>query len=193
MTDQSFNRRDFVGAMAGTVAGAVAATWLNASWSDLNAAAAHAAETAPAAPYQVLTAAEAKELDAITAQLVPTDDTPGAREAHVVRFLDRSLATWAKDQHAPMQQALEKVSAAVAARVPGGTSFASINDADQKAVLTELHEKDAQAFFAIHGPTVVGMFSLPKYGGNFGKAGWKLLGFKDQFSWVPPYGYYDRG
>jgi gluconate 2-dehydrogenase gamma chain len=189
MTEQSLTRRGFVGAMAG----AAAATWLSASWSDLNAAAAHAAEAAPDAPYQVLTRLEVKELDAITAQLVPTDDTPGAREAHVVRFIDRSLATWAKDEHAGMQRALGKVSAAVSARVPGSTSFASLGDADQKAVLTELHEKDPETFFAIHGPTVVGMFSLPKHGGNFGKVGWKLLGFKDQFSWVPPYGYYDRG
>ena len=40
--------------------------------------------------------------------------------------------------------------------------------------------------------TIAGMLSNPSYGGNFGKAGWKWIGFNDQFSWVAPFGAYDR-
>jgi hypothetical protein len=40
--------------------------------------------------------------------------------------------------------------------------------------------------------TLVGMFALPKYGGNRDGVGWKLLGFQDQHIFEPPFGYYDR-
>ena len=41
--------------------------------------------------------------------------------------------------------------------------------------------------------TMTGMFAHPEHGGNFGKIGWKLIGYEDRYSWVPPFGYYDRG
>jgi hypothetical protein len=40
--------------------------------------------------------------------------------------------------------------------------------------------------------TVIGMFTMPAYGGNRGGAGWKLLGFEDSHAFHPPFGYYDR-
>ena len=44
-------------------------------------------------PKVFFTAAEREAADALTARLIPTDDTgPGAREADVVTFLDRQLA-----------------------------------------------------------------------------------------------------
>ncbi len=39
--------------------------------------------------------------------------------------------------------------------------------------------------------TVLGMFTSPKYGGNYQGAGWKLMGFVDQHAFTPPFGYYD--
>jgi gluconate 2-dehydrogenase gamma chain len=39
--------------------------------------------------------------------------------------------------------------------------------------------------------TMVGMFSLPSYGGNIEKIGWRLIGFDDSHVWQPPFGYYD--
>jgi hypothetical protein len=35
------------------------------------------------------------------------------------------------------------------------------------------------------------MFASPKHGGNFNKAGWKLIGFEDTLNFKPPFGYYD--
>src|SRR4051812_31726919 len=100
MRDDSsqLGRRAFVA----TVASGIAATWLTARASDLEAAAAYAASTTGSVPFETLTADQARELDAITAAIVPTDDTPGAREANVVRFIDRSLATFAKEQRQPI-------------------------------------------------------------------------------------------
>jgi hypothetical protein len=39
---------------------------------------------------------------------------------------------------------------------------------------------------------VLGLLALPSYGGNAGKAGWKLVGFDDRHVWEPPFGHYDR-
>jgi hypothetical protein len=40
--------------------------------------------------------------------------------------------------------------------------------------------------------TLLGMFSLPEYGGNRDGVGWKLIGFEDAHVFQPPFGYYDR-
>jgi len=39
---------------------------------------------------------------------------------------------------------------------------------------------------------MLGMFSHPEHGGNYQKIGWQLIGYRDQYSWAPPFGYYDR-
>jgi len=189
MPDAGFTRRDFMSA----VAGAAATTWASASWSDVHAAAAQAAAASAQDKWQVLTPVQVRELDAVTAQLVPTDDQPGAREAHVVRFMDHSLATFAKEEKPAFEAALKKLAELVAAHYPGQTSFAALGDEEQVTVLKDWEGTDRRTFGTIHGATITGMFSNPEYGGNFGKVGWKLMGFKDQFSWVPPFGYYDRG
>ena len=36
------------------------------------------------------------------------------------------------------------------------------------------------------------MFTLPAYGGNRDRVGWKLIGFEDTHAFYPPFGYYDR-
>jgi len=189
MSEAGFTRRDFFT----SVAGAAAATWASASWTDLQAAGTHAAQAGAQDAWQVLTPVQVRELDAVTAQLVPTDDTPGAREAHVVRFFDRSLATFAKAQKPEFDAAMKKLGELVAAHFPGATSFAALGDEEQVTVLKDWEGTDGRTFNSILGATITGMFSNPEYGGNYGKAGWKLLGFKDQFSWTPPFGYYDRG
>ena len=181
-------RRDFLGSLAG----ASAAMWISASWSDLRAAGPYAASAGRQEAWHVLKPEQVRELDAVTAQLVPTDDTPGAREAHVVRFIDRSLATYAKARKPDIEAALKKLGELVASHFPGATSFAALGDAEQITVLKDWEATDGRTFFPILGATITGMFSNPEYGGNYNKTGWKLLGFKDQFSWSSPFGYYDR-
>src|SRR6478609_4458460 len=103
MTDLS--RRQFLAA-SGTAAAAI---WIAAQSRDLLAAGLHAAQ---ATRFEVLTPADAADLDAATAQIIPTDATPGAREARVVYFIDKSLATFAKDQ----RPAFEKIAKELRAR-----------------------------------------------------------------------------
>ena len=40
--------------------------------------------------YRVLSQAQAATLEAVATQIIPTDDTPGAREARVVNFIDNA-------------------------------------------------------------------------------------------------------
>jgi gluconate 2-dehydrogenase gamma chain len=171
------------------------ASWIATHWRELDAASAYAATLSPDAPYQSLSPAEVRELDAITARIVPTDDTPGAREAQVVRFIDRVLSSFAKEQRPALDRAVEDVAGLVEKRAATHRSFARLKQDDQDAVLTEMSKDGGKrdSFFLLRDVTMAGMFSNPEYGGNQGKVGWKLIGFEDRYSWVPPFGYYDRG
>jgi gluconate 2-dehydrogenase gamma chain len=42
--------------------------------------------------------ATAAEIEAIAAQIIPDDDTPGARQAGVIQFIDRALAGYDQDK-----------------------------------------------------------------------------------------------
>ncbi len=188
MLESDVNRREFVFGLAGTAASA----WLATHLPDLRATAAYAASVGPEQPYEFFTPEQARDFDAISAQIIPTDDTPGAREAHIVRFVDRFLAAVARDDQPGLQNDFKLLGDAVAAKTPGSRSFAALNDADQIAFLTELEKSHPDVFDDFRDFTMLGMFSHPMHGGNFNKVGWKLIGFEDRGSWTPPFGYYDR-
>jgi gluconate 2-dehydrogenase gamma chain len=186
---ERISRRDAVAAMTSVAASVWAAADPRIARAATYAAGVHAGQA-----FQALTPAQARELDAVTATLVPTDDTPGAREARVVRFIDRSLATWAKDQKPGMDAALKALGDFTASKRGGNRSFAAVPAAERSALMEEFEKEHGDHFNgAFWFPTMAGMFANPSYGGNANKAGWKLMGFTDQFSWAPPFGYYDRG
>ena len=188
MKERSVSRRGFV---AG-VSGAAASAWL-VSNGDLHAAAAYAVQAGAQDRYTVLAAEQVRELDAVTSTLVPSDGTPGAREARVVRFIDRSLATWAKDQRPQIEGALKALADYVAKERPGTTTFSALAAADRIKVMEGFEQAHGREFNGgFYFPTIAGMFTNPSYGGNANKVGWSLMGFKDQFSWAAPFGYYDR-
>lgn len=186
MTDPGPARRTFLGAVGGA-----AAIWLTAPWSEVLATGTEAARPS-GAPFLVFTPAEASEIEAMAAQIVPTDETPGAREARVVVFMDRALATFASQSRPVVTAGLAQLPRDVAAVRPGARSFASLAGPDQIAVLTALERARSPFFEWVRTGTITGFLANPSYGGNAGKVGWKLIGFEDRFSWAPPYGYYDR-
>lgn len=188
MPESEVNRREFVFGLAGVAASA----WLSTHLSELNGIATSAGSIPPDEPYEFFTPEQARDFDAISAQIVPTDETPGAREAHVVRFVDRALATVYKQVQPISQKAFKALGDAVAAKTPGSRSFAALSDADQIAFLTTLEKADPATFDFFRGGTMLGMFVDPIHGGNFNKVGWKMIGFDDRYSWTPPFGYYDR-
>lgn len=166
----------------------MAAAWLTADSEKLLAAARHAtaAGAAESPPFLFLTPQQAADLDAATSQIIPSDGSPGAHEAHVVYFIDKALATWQKEQRPDFEKGLAELRTR-----SGSVAFASLPSERQTAIIASL-EKDKHPFFsALRGATIVAMFANPEYGGNFNKQGWKMLGFDDRFSWAPPFGWYD--
>lgn len=171
--------------------GGLAATWVAAHWPAIAAAHAHATAATAGGPHalEFLSAPDARDVEAIAAQIVPTDDAPGAREAGALYFIDRSMQTWLAGQAQSFRTELRAFQASFA-RAHSGVAFASADDATQHAFLTANEKSD---FFArMRALTLIGLFALPQYGGNREGVGWRLIGFEDKHVFAPPFGYYDR-
>jgi gluconate 2-dehydrogenase gamma chain len=162
-------------------------------WSELARAAhdAHAAAMAPAITrYTLLSATDAADVEALTSQIVPSDDTPGAREAGVSFFIDNVLGSILAHWRPSFEAGLKEFQQACRARHPDAASFAALAPALQIEFLRTI---DTTRFFdQTRLLTLCGMLSMPKYGGNRDGAGWKMIGFEDQHVFEPPFGYYDR-
>jgi hypothetical protein len=175
-----------------TGGGWLGSAWVAAHWPAIAAAAQHAEQIpAPtaAAHLQFFKTADAADVDAICAQIVPSGATPGAREARTLYFIDRSLSTYFSGLAGDFAKGLSEFQMTFRARNPAAKSFAAAREDVQTAFLKTV---DRTPFFeTIRMLTVLGMFSSPKYGGNYQGAGWTLLGFVDQHAFVPPFGYYD--
>src|ERR1700689_1773232 len=79
----------------------VGGAWISLRWPAIMATAQHAAqmpEVNPPAKLEVLTADQAGGSEAAPSRIICTDDTPGAREAGVIYFIDRALGTFATDR-----------------------------------------------------------------------------------------------
>lgn len=133
-----------------------------------------------------LASADAADLEAIAARIIPSDELPGAREAGVIHFIDQSLGTFMAQAGDALRHGLAALNERAAA---AGGRFAELSEAAQDALLRA--EEDSPFFGLMHFLTVAGMFAMPARGGNRGEVGWKLLGFDHRHAWVPPFGFYD--
>jgi gluconate 2-dehydrogenase gamma chain len=166
--------------------------WVAAQWPGIAAAAHHADEAANAPTpvgFSFFKPAEAADVEAICAQVVPSGATPGAREAHAIYFMDRTLATYFAGSAPEFSKGLSDFQAKFHAAQPQIASFAAAPSDTQVAFLKTV---DQTPFFeTTRMLTILGMFTSPKYSGNYQGAGWKLMGFVDQHAFTPPFGYYD--
>jgi gluconate 2-dehydrogenase gamma chain len=178
-------RRAFLGASCA----ALASAWLAADPAKLRASLAHAAQVGHGETFAVLTPEQAGDVDAMAAQIVPTDDLPGAREAGAVYFIDHSLATWGAEQRDPFTRGLADLNREVHRRWPDVDRFASLTSERQVELLTAV--EPTPFFQMVRFLTIAGTFANASWGGNRDKAGWRILGFEDRFMWEPPFGDYD--
>jgi len=148
-----------------------------------------AARSVQPPPLTILDAAEAKEIEAIAAQIIPADDTPGAREAGVIYFIDHALATFDQYKRPLYTEGLRDLEARRDALFPGSQSIAALQPAEQIRLLQAIEKTDFFELLRTH--TALGFFGNPSYGGNRDQIGWKLIGFEDRFQFQPPFGYYD--
>lgn len=118
----------------------------------------------------------AAEVEGLAAQIIPSDDGPGAREAGVIFFIDRALATFDEDQRELYRTGLAAYRTSLTAAGATG-SIAAI--------------EHTEFFEALRKHVIMGFLASPAWGGNRGQIGWKLIGFDDAGVFQPPFGYYD--
>lgn len=191
MSSRYIARRNFLLSTSGLFTSA----WLASNWTGIASAAEHAhlsAQSPPASTkFELLSPAEAADVDALSAQILPAGKSGGgAREAHAVYFIDRALATFFADRAPAFRKGLAEFQQAFHAAQPATSSFAAAPSASQLAFLQAVER--TPFFDSARQLTILGTLSSPKYGGNVEGTGWKLMGFEDQHIFEPPFGYYDR-
>jgi len=203
----STGRREFL-AYAGGTAGVA---WLNAQWPGILAAADHAHQATKSktpVKFEVLTPAQARDVEAIASLIIPTDELPGAREAGVVYFIDHALKTFASDAVETYQKGLAHLNGETSAKHPGVKQFADASLEQQEQLLHELSDEipsqnvggrrrpqigpAADFFQTIWQHTISGFLVDPSGGGNRDYVGWKVIQRDPAHSFAPPFGFYDK-
>ena len=199
--DESSGRRRFLKSVGALGAAGVPATVVPVQ---VSGAEPHAHPGNVKEKYMFFSAAEVAFVDAAVARLIPADELgPGAKEAGVAYFIDQQLfggwGTMAKmyrqgpySEGTPQQgyqspltpqeiyrAAIREINHAL------GKPFEKFAAKEQDEVLKNLEdgklalESVPSRFFfnMLLESTIEGFFSDPIYGGNRGKAGWRLVGF----------------
>ena len=198
------SRRNFL-LRAGT---GISAAWISANWPALLSASKYAHDAAVAArppKLEFFTTEQATEIDAISARIIPTDELPGAREAGVLYFIDRGLATFSGDDQKTYREGLPELQARVTEMFPDAAKFSSLTSQQQDEVLHSLDQNapasrrpfrerpGAQNFFeTLRQHTIAGFLIDPDFGGNDSGAGWKVIGREREHMFQAPFGYYDK-
>ena len=133
--------------------------------------------------------AAAAEIEAISAQILPDEDTPGARQTGVIWFIDGALAGYDRDKQGLYLKGLAAAQAKREELFPSSKDIASLSSTQQIALLKSIEK--TEFFEQVRTHTVLGFLGHPKYGGNREMAGWKTIGFEHKMQYQPPFGYYD--
>jgi gluconate 2-dehydrogenase gamma chain len=214
MTESAFpppdgvNRRNF---LVQTAAG-LSTAWLTSQWPAMVSAASHAHSAVAnpvAAKFEFFKPQEALEVEAIASRIIPSDETPGAKEAGVVYFIDRALVTFASDSQAAYREGLEDIQAIVAEKFPGTKKFSAMTPDQQDAVLEAFGSSKphitssrrnrpnspGQPFFeTIRYHTIAGFLIDPDSDrrGNKDGVGWKVIGRENSHVFQAPFGDLDK-
>jgi len=137
-------------------------------------------------------------VEALTAQIIPTDMDPGAKEGGVVNYIDIALATVYAEQQEMYVLGIKGVDQSAKAMFKKGR-FIDLKPEEQIQIMKAM-EKDeapgeiwkelpASSFFydGLLAHTYEGFYGDPRYGGNKNYVGWKLVGFPGPSQ---PRGYY---
>jgi gluconate 2-dehydrogenase gamma chain len=188
----------------------LSATWVATYWPAALAAAQHAHNSAQAASppsFEFFTPELAAEVDAIVARIIPTDATPGAREAGVVYFIDRALTTFASDLRKVYAEGMADVQTRVRKMFPGVEKFSTATGEQQDEVLSALEDKAASTdrpfaprplapnfFETIRQHTIAGFLIDPDSArrGNHDGVGWRVIGREREHAFQPPFGDCDK-
>jgi len=204
--DSQLSRRGF---LSQSLTG-ISAAWISAHWPAMLSAASHAreaAQSATPAKFEFFSPEQAVEVDAISARIIPTTETPGAHEAGVVFFIDRALVTFTKDNQKIYTEGLLELQAKVRELFPAVARFSAATPEQQDQILRSLDESSpaggrssprraaALSFFeTVRVHTIMGFLIDPDSDkrGNHDGVGWKVIGREREHMFQPPFGYYDK-
>ncbi|HVO56444.1 MAG TPA: gluconate 2-dehydrogenase subunit 3 family protein [Dongiaceae bacterium] len=195
---------------------ALGATWTAAHWPAVVAAAQHAhnaAASAAPAKWEFFTPEEAREVQAICSCILPSDETPGAREAGAVHFIDRALVTFSVDDQKTYREGLPEVQKRLKELFPEATLFSAAPLEQQEAVLESLDEATAKVpsrrprggfrpgsgaqglFEVVRVHTIAAFLIEPDTDrlGNKGGVGWTVIGRENAHAFQPPFSNIDKG
>lgn len=142
---------------------------------------------------RALTRSEARLLDAIASRIFPTTDTPGAREAGAICYIDHALADAYRDLLPRYRRGLRALNRYT--REKHGQAFPALSESQQDVVITDLEAgrvagvpNGGEFFELVRCHVLEGVFGEPGYGGNREMVGWRLVGFPgQQFGYPDPY------
>jgi gluconate 2-dehydrogenase gamma chain len=139
--------------------------------------------------FQTLDGATAVDIEAIAAQIIPSTDGPGAREAGVIYFIDRALSTFEADKRNAYRDGMSDLQQKRKQLFPNSPSIAALTAEQQMQLIRTIETSEFFELLRTH--TVLGFLGNPSYGGNRDSAGWKYIGFEHRMAFQPPFGYYD--
>jgi gluconate 2-dehydrogenase gamma chain len=176
--------------LVGSLSG-LSSTWIALHWPAAVEAHKHAKQAATSTPgeFEFFSADQAVEVEAMAAQIIPSDSSPGAREAGAIYFIDRALTTFDRPRQPLYTNGLKSLEMQVSERFTGSTKFSILTTEQQMQLLTAIEK--TEFFDAVRLHTIMGFLCDPSYGGNRDQVGWKLIGFEQRPSFKPPFGYYD--
>jgi gluconate 2-dehydrogenase gamma chain len=204
--NENLSRRNFLSRGSA----AVSAVWISTHWPAIVAAAEHAHQAAKSsAPtkFQFFSPEQAVEIDAITARIIPSDETPGAHEAGVIYFIDHALTTFAVDSQQIYRDGLPNLQTRVHELLPTVEKFSLATPEQQDQILRSFDDQtdasrrgfransNAKSFFeTVRGHTILGFLIDPDSGrdGNRDGVGWRLIGRDRDHVFQPPFGHYDK-
>src|SRR5262249_35351971 len=139
MSTQAKSRRRF---LIESISG-VGGSWVTANYAAILATEEYVVEAAQAGQpvkFAFFTPEQAAEVEAMTAQIIPSDSTPGALEARVIQFIDRALVTFEKDRQGAYTQGLKELQAKTSDLFPSARAFSQLTSEQQIKVLTAIEQ-----------------------------------------------------
>lgn len=133
-------------------------------------------------------------LEAATERIIPADRDPGAKQAGVIDYIEKTLSGY-EAEHAPLYASGVQNLDRLAREKFASERFVSLRPGQQDEILADL-EKQRSAFFSVlieH--TMQGFYGDPRHGGNRDRVGWKVIGFPGPArpdGYRSPLGWYDE-
>jgi gluconate 2-dehydrogenase gamma chain len=134
--------------------------------------------------FQYLASEQVLTVEAVTEQIIPADDEPGAKWAGVVHYIDLGLAGKFRRFRPLYEAGLKQLGSLAQTR--SSKAFWALDFSTQKQLLEKLEQdtssvgggpSGAEFFKRAREDTLCGFFGEPKYGGNKEFIGWKILKF----------------